>query len=49
MDEFVAITYLTPKKLSVIIASTFGSPLPMVYAVMMNIRTKKIHVLGVTL
>lgn len=48
-SEFVAITYLVPKKLAVIIASTFGRQLPPVIAVMMDRKTKNIELLEVTL
>lgn len=46
--EFVAIQYLVPKKLAVIIAATFGSK-PPVIAVMMDRKTKNIELLEVTL
>lgn len=48
-QEFVAIQYLVPKKLAVIIAATFGSKPPPVIAVMMHRQTKTIELLEVTL
>ena len=47
--EFVAIQYLAPKKLSVIMARTFGWKTPPIIAVMMNVETKQIELLEVTL
>ena len=48
-NEFAALAYLAPKKLPVILAKTFGWQVPPIIAVMVNLKTKQIELLEVTL
>jgi len=48
-QDFVAVQYLAPKKLAVVVALTLGVKPPPVLAVMMNRKTNEISILEVTL
>lgn len=48
-QDFIAVQYLTPKKLAVIVAVTLSVKPPPILVVMMNRKTNEIEILEATL
>lgn len=48
-QDFIAVQYLPPKKLAVIIAVTLGVKPPPILVIMMNRKTNEIEILEATL